>query len=446
MKISFQSFAPDRGICRRLLTLVTAYLLLLAPAHAGEGAARPPARSPIRSAQLYAQDGAWAQVMPRSPEQERGEIRAHFAAVSRQLLEATPRSLDVAVTRFEYELGVPLSPDARATLRHRLAERRSVQLGRLQAYARAGSFPLNRHYASEARPIFVDAEGTHCAVGHLMAMDGGEIEVNAIARANPNVLVMEVQDGPLVNWLLTSGLLQEEAALVQPGYYPPAEGADVTRLSDLVVPGAFLNRNGFRYENFSFAASSTGGAATPAASQLAVVYGWPPVSNGPGGFCTDYSSSCVTSPNSLWFGIFGSPPNSTSGRLPTGANQTLSFEIQYDVVPLETGLAIGWTETYSSGNYGGFQIVPGAMMVGTLSTTLDGGALGNLAMDFSQWSETGRRSSAFAAPASSCTFITGWRSATGPDSPRSIRWSSASREVPWPRTTGLWPRRRLSPW
>jgi hypothetical protein len=80
-----------------------------------------------------------------------------------------------------------------------------------------------------------------------MALDGWEAEVIALARATPNVLVRDVDDGPLVVWLLTSGLTQEEAALIQPGYYPPT--GDAVALSALIVPGASLDRDGYRYEN-----------------------------------------------------------------------------------------------------------------------------------------------------------------------------------------------------
>ena len=94
------------------------------------------------------------------------------------------------------------------------------------------------------------------------------------------MLVREVTDGPLVSWLLTSGLIQEEAALIQPAYYPPSSGGAMP-LSDLVVPGASLDRDGFRYEHFGFSASSTGGAVTPTIAQFGLFYGWPPVATVP---------------------------------------------------------------------------------------------------------------------------------------------------------------------
>ena len=232
--------------------------VLLATAQATEWVQGASATSSIRSAQLFAREGGWQSVAARSAGDERAEIRAHFAAVNRVLLDNEPGASPSLCARFERAYDLALTRAQRTELLYLLAARRAVQLGRLTEYADAGGFPLNRHYVGEARPIFVDANGTHCAVGHLMARDGWEPEVIAIARATPNVLVREISGGPLVSWVLTSGLIEEEAALdPAPAYYPaPVSGA--TKLSDLVVPGASLDRDGFRYENFGFSAAGSG--------------------------------------------------------------------------------------------------------------------------------------------------------------------------------------------
>ncbi len=368
--------APSRRL-GRFLIFVGACLVLLANANAGERPEATQAGSSIRSAQLFARDGRWESVVPRSAGDERAEIRAHFAAVRRILMQDTPTSLDVAVIRFEQAFDLSLTPARRAVLRDKLAARRTSQLERLADYARAGRFPLNRHYAGEARPIFVDARGTHCAVGHLMALDGWETDVVAIARAKPNVLVREVTGGPLVTWLLTSGLIQEEAALIQPAYYPPPSGA--TRLSDLVVPGASLDRDGFRYENFGFAASSTGGAATPTVAQFGLFYGWPPVATGPHIFCGTYNTMCVPRQDAFWFGVYYSP-TSFGGSLLAAADQSISIVINYDVVALAAGLAVSGANTFEDPLFGGFTYFGSPVSGGqaSVATTVDGDTSGLL--------------------------------------------------------------------
>jgi hypothetical protein len=73
--------------------------------------------------------------------------------------------------------------------------------------------------------------------------------VTAIQRANNFVYVTDVHEGPLVDWVLISGLTQEEAALIQPGYQPPPFEGTIAQL----MAGGSLSRNGLRYENFFLA-------------------------------------------------------------------------------------------------------------------------------------------------------------------------------------------------
>ena len=100
----------------------------------------------------------------------------------------------------------------------RLRARREIQIRRVVAYARRGLFPRNVDFRGERVPYFVDDRGYACAVAHLMIQDGLRAEVDRIAAADNHVRVMDVSEGPLVEWVLGSGLLQEEAARVQPGY------------------------------------------------------------------------------------------------------------------------------------------------------------------------------------------------------------------------------------
>lgn len=105
-------------------------------------------------------------------------------------------------------------------LYERLALRRAEQIARLHDYAARGEFPINTYISSRRVPVFVDRGGTACAVGHLMRCSGADETVSAIARANNHVRVMDVTNGPLVEWILASGLTQEECALIQPTYDP----------------------------------------------------------------------------------------------------------------------------------------------------------------------------------------------------------------------------------
>jgi hypothetical protein len=338
--------------------------------------------SAIRSAQLFARGSEWAVVEPRRAEEEQAEIRAHFSAVQRVLAHNASASLDVAVFRFQQAFRVSLSPERREELRSRLAERRGMQVARLLGYAQTGRFPLNRHYAREARPIFVDAQGTHCAVGYLMALDGWEREVMNIARARPNVLVREVNSGPLVEWVLTSGLIQEEAALIQPSYFAPPP-SDVVVFGNLVVPGASLERNGFRYSNFGLSSSSSGGAPAPPAQNFVVAYGWSPINTvEPSIACGFYTPTCVPRPDALWFGV---NPQAFSQQNPfyllTFPGQSIQVDIDYDVEAMLPGLQIRGTESFALPAYGGFTnagFSHSSVGQASLVSGLDGAAAGLL--------------------------------------------------------------------
>lgn len=108
-------------------------------------------------------------------------------------------------------------PDPAALYRE-LVLQRALQLDRLHRYACNRTFPRNLDYPHQRMPYFVDDIGTRCAVGELMWRSGQQQAVRDIAQANNQVRVMQVSRGPLVEWVLRSGLLQEECALIQPTY------------------------------------------------------------------------------------------------------------------------------------------------------------------------------------------------------------------------------------
>ena len=146
-----------------------------------------------------------------------------------------------------------------------LAQAREQRLADLHQYAEQGVFPHNHGNPGQRIPYFMDRHGRLCAVGFLIAksmagaewdyprfmsqknvarrnenMGGmsfrGEAEFiqkrewadrrfmmlfgffNGIAKANNNVRIKDVHGGPVLDWILRSGLMQEEAALIQPGY------------------------------------------------------------------------------------------------------------------------------------------------------------------------------------------------------------------------------------
>jgi hypothetical protein len=64
----------------------------------------------------------------------------------------------------------------------------------------------------------VGADGTPCAVAHLLREDGREDLVGRIAGRDNTVRIESLDDGPLLDWLEENGLTQAEAARIQPSY------------------------------------------------------------------------------------------------------------------------------------------------------------------------------------------------------------------------------------
>jgi hypothetical protein len=99
-------------------------------------------------------------------------------------------------------------------LRAQLAAHRDQQIARLDAYARAGQFPHD-YTTAPSLHMFRDAEGRLCAVANLVHEDGRDDLVEATVRNRNDLVVVDVHDGPMLDWMLDSGLTQEELARIQ---------------------------------------------------------------------------------------------------------------------------------------------------------------------------------------------------------------------------------------
>jgi len=127
--------------------------------------------------------------------EEDARVRAHLEDALTQLQTTAP----------------PIDPQRR--------ERRAEALRVLRRYIDADRFPRN-HSARPATPVFVDDEGTHCAMGAVIAELGGEAIVRHVRASRNLATVAELADEPgLLAWLRHNGLTAEEAALVQPSYF-----------------------------------------------------------------------------------------------------------------------------------------------------------------------------------------------------------------------------------
>jgi hypothetical protein len=94
-----------------------------------------------------------------------------------------------------------------------LAGRRAQLVGWLHDYRVAGVYP--KDVAGHPASVFVDANGVRCPMAELVHKSGRDDLVAAVQRENNAVRLADVHAGALFDWMLASGLTQEEIAMVQ---------------------------------------------------------------------------------------------------------------------------------------------------------------------------------------------------------------------------------------
>lgn len=134
---------------------------------------------------------------------------------------------DVRVTQHLEDALVQLKnePPSELTAEQRVA--REAVLKDLRRYIDEKKFPRS---SGPTSPVFVDAADHHCAMGALIAWNGGADIVRHIRETRNLATVPTLANEPgLAEWLTTHGMTVEEAALVQPTYYECTPAIDACR-------------------------------------------------------------------------------------------------------------------------------------------------------------------------------------------------------------------------
>ncbi|TCC09793.1 hypothetical protein [Kribbella soli] len=110
-------------------------------------------------------------------------------------------------------------------IRHRSSAdpERLRNLDVLREYRKSRAFPRN-DTALRSTPYFVDTDGRHCAVGHLMRESGEHAAVRRIA-AEANLARIDDMDPADLVWAGRSGLTKRELARIQPEYASTEQSA-----------------------------------------------------------------------------------------------------------------------------------------------------------------------------------------------------------------------------
>jgi hypothetical protein len=107
----------------------------------------------------------------------------------------------------------------RATVRAALAKARSANLAAFRVYQRKGVFPSNTFSRGKLN-VWLDADGNFCAAATIIQLSGKDDLVHKVAEQNNFIRLGDVKQGPLMDWILTSGLTQDEIAAIQEPFMP----------------------------------------------------------------------------------------------------------------------------------------------------------------------------------------------------------------------------------
>ena len=107
----------------------------------------------------------------------------------------------------------------RASVRAALVQARSRNLAAFRAYQKKGVFPSNT-FKGKKLNVWLDDAGNFCAAATIIKASGQDDLVNKVAEQNNFIRLADVKQGPLMDWILTSGFTQDEIAAIQEPFMP----------------------------------------------------------------------------------------------------------------------------------------------------------------------------------------------------------------------------------
>ena len=128
---------------------------------------------------------------------------------------ARPPAADV----YEPDLRVaPARVLDRAAVRAKLTANRAANLRSFRAYQKRGVFPSNT-YRNGKLNVWIDEAGNLCAAATMINDWGLNDLVIRVSEQNNFIRLRDVTQGPLMDWMLQSGLTQAEIVAIQePGF------------------------------------------------------------------------------------------------------------------------------------------------------------------------------------------------------------------------------------
>jgi hypothetical protein len=102
----------------------------------------------------------------------------------------------------------------RQQIRSELLAQRKANIKRFHSYRMARVYPHN-YYGEGMKNVWTDQDGHLCAVATMMDRDGQHDLVETVGIRDNFVRTADLTGGPVVDWIMTSGLTQEEIVMIQ---------------------------------------------------------------------------------------------------------------------------------------------------------------------------------------------------------------------------------------
>jgi hypothetical protein len=152
-------------------------------------------------------------------------LRSFFVAASLTLTACTPglrapaNPGDAGADPIVITPVRPVAPKLdRAEVRAALQSRRAENIQRFLAYRDGRVYPVN-DTGLGFQHVWLDGLGNLCAAATLISQDWGRDATSRVALENNFIALADVHDGPLHDWILTSGLTHHEIVAIQvPGW------------------------------------------------------------------------------------------------------------------------------------------------------------------------------------------------------------------------------------
>jgi len=94
-----------------------------------------------------------------------------------------------------------------------LAVHRAQMIQWLREYDAAGRYPTDDR--GMPRSVFLDSHGVRCPMAELIHRSGHDDLVAEVVRTNNALRLADVHDGPLYDWMTSSGLTRDEIIMIQ---------------------------------------------------------------------------------------------------------------------------------------------------------------------------------------------------------------------------------------